>query len=133
MKERGLVLFLSLATLTADRFLKVLVEQPYFSSHFGWPLLAFERFHNLGIAFGIPVRASIAVPVALIFLAALAITIRGPRRIWLVPIFFGALSNIFDRATLGVTVDYLRILYSIINLADVLVAVGLLGLVFSKD
>jgi lipoprotein signal peptidase len=44
-------------------------------------------------------------------------------------IFVGALSNAFDRVTYGYTIDYLRVVNAIINIADILVVAGMIILV----
>lgn len=134
----GTIVWISAGAVIIDRFLKVLIEQPGFAvGHVGWPLLGFERFHNPGVAFGIPVPPALAIPATLLFLLALFLWTRrgqagGAARVWLVPIFLGAISNLVDRALFNVTLDYFRILYSIINIADILVLAGMVGLLLTK-
>ena len=49
-------------------------------------------------------------------------------------IFFGALSNLIDRVLYGYTIDYFLILTGVINLADVMIALGfVIYFVYSKN
>lgn len=135
----GFVGVLLLALL--DRLLKMSVESSVFSNKvIGWRFFAFERFHNLGIAFGIPIPLWIVVPLTLLFLTALSIWVKkiniSAAKLAFFMIFVGALSNAFDRVTYGYTIDYLRIIDAIINIADILVVAGITLLVskqVSKD
>lgn len=122
-----------------DRLLKTLVEQPVFSfSRVGWRYFGFEQFHNPGVAFGIPIPLWFVLPVTVFFLIALALWARQEGRakgsIWIAyaAILAGALSNAYDRLTFGYTIDYIRIINSIINIADLLVLVGIAALLFLK-
>ncbi|MCX6780559.1 MAG: signal peptidase II [Candidatus Magasanikbacteria bacterium] len=129
-----------LGATIGDRLLKFIVHQSQFnaSARIGWRFFAFERFHNPGIAFGVPIPIWIVLPLTLIFLIVLAIWVFRQREnqplthIAIAAITLGALSNAFDRTTLGYTIDYIRVLDSIINIADILVIAGIATLVFRK-
>ncbi len=123
-----------------DRLFKMMVEGPSFDNYsVGWRYFAFERFHNPGIAFGLPIPLWLVLPLTLIFLIALVVWTRSSLttssmvvRISLVMIFLGALSNAFDRVTYGYTIDYLRLINAIINLADIMIIAGIIGIYFIK-
>ena len=122
-----------------DRLLKMAVEQPFFdgsSARIGWRFVAFERFHNSGVAFGLPVPFWIVLPLTAVFLVWLVVWARQTRarhaHAALAAIFFGAASNAFDRIMYGYTIDYLRIIDSIINCADVMIVGGIFLLIFYK-
>lgn len=125
MKFKGVtIVTVSVIAIFIDRFCKFLAEQA--AAPFGARFFGFEPYHNFGIAFGLPVRPLVAVPLTVIFLTGLWVYAKKEQRALLVPIFFGAISNLCDRIFFGYTVDYIRILYSIINLADLLVLGGLI-------
>ncbi len=124
----GFVLAFLLAIL--DRLLKMSVENPIFANRLiGWRFFGFERFHNMGIAFGIPLPLWLVIPLTFLFLIALAIWIKKidtpTTKLAFLIIFVGALSNAFDRVTYGYTIDYLRVINAIINIADLFVIVGI--------
>ncbi len=93
---------------------------------FGWELLI-----NRGIAFGLPFPSSFVIIFTIFVLGGLlyylvryfhSISLLARWAWWLV--FVGAVSNLIDRITYGVTVDYWRLFSSIFNLADVLIITG---------
>lgn len=128
--------FVSLFALL-DRLLKTLIENTVFSNRiFGWRFFGFERFHNPGIAFGIPIPLWLVIPITFFFLVALIIWVKKIKtsvaKLAFFLIFIGALSNAFDRVTYGYTIDYLRIVNAIINIADLFVLIGI-GLLVSHQ
>ncbi len=121
----GLFLFL-------DRWLKHLAthswSRPNLAGHFfGW-----QPFLNPGIGFGIPVPNTLTLALTLAILAfVIYLMLVGQSDVnnhWkifaLSFIFTGAISNFIDRIIHGHTIDYLLVLTSIINIADVLIVVG---------
>lgn len=91
-----------------------------------------ELFKNPGIAFSLPLPNGIIIlitPFILIYLVLLLgkkinqsdnrLTTLG-----LTLILSGAVSNYIDRILFGYTIDYIRILNSVINLADVSIVLG---------
>lgn len=118
-----------------DRFLKTLVQQPVFlNSPVGLRYLGFEQFHNFGIAFGIPIPLPIVIVLSIGFIIFLFHrTQKTPvAHFPFALILTGALSNITDRVAYGYTIDYIRILNSIINIADLLVIFGVFMLLRTK-
>lgn len=95
-----------------------------FGGFIGW-----HPFSNEGIAFGIPINnwliIAISIPL-IIFVIYLLFKESGMIRCGLWLIFFGAISNFFDRAYYQHTVDYFLVWISIFNLADILIVAGVL-------
>lgn len=119
-----------------DRFLKTLVEQPAFlNTQFGFKYFGFEQFHNFGIAFGIPIPLPLVIVISIGFIVWLFfITKKLPTlHFWFITIAIGAISNLTDRIVYGYTIDYLRIINSIINIADLLVIIGVFMLLRTKN
>lgn len=127
----------------ADRALKMLAEQPQFAppTRAGWHYFGFEQFHNPGVAFGVPIPLAFVLPISALLLVLLLLWVRkqmlgGSENVFLIAatsaIIVGALSNAFDRLTYGYTIDYIRVVNGVINIADLLVIAGLLTLLFSK-
>lgn len=122
--------------IVADRFFKTLVERARYTppTHIGWRYLAFEQFHNYGVAFSIPIQVEVVVPLTLIFFIALgAWLIHQKNRSGMLvasctALFLGALSNAADRMMFHYTIDYLRIIDGIINIADILIIIGIVGI-----
>jgi len=117
----------------ADRGLKLIVTGPDWRPRGGW-LVSFELFLNRGIAFSLPLPAAVFWPLTALAFAGLAWALiavwRGGRHRQLaapmVLVVLGALSNLWDRLTIGATVDYLIFVRtSAINLADAMIVAGL--------
>lgn len=116
-----------------DRVLKLIALS---SGTYGNSLLAWEYFENPGIAFGIPIPISfiiILTPIVLVLLLVEAQR-RTNTHTWFAWyfVFFGALSNLVDRVVYGFVIDYIRIFTSVINIADVLVVLGVGWYLFSR-
>ncbi len=100
-------------------------------THYLWrQWIGWEYFENPGVAFGIPLpwfAAFIYTPVIFTFLIWYY---RKQKihsaflRLGIIFIFFGAISNLIDRVLYHITIDYIRIFTSIINLADIMIVVG---------
>lgn len=96
---------------------------------FGW-----EYFENIGIAFGLPLPQyiiRIITPLILIFL--LYFLYKNTHKSFLYILGYwlivgGAISNFIDRLLFSVTIDYIRIIISVINIADIMIVVGTLSL-----
>lgn len=94
------------------------------------PWLGWELFRNPGIAFGIPLPQIIVIPLTVLILVGGLVYIakKEQRTAHMILgtslIIFGALSNLVDRLVYGETIDYIRIVTSVINLADVMIVVG---------
>lgn len=101
---------------------------------FNWyladPWLGWEYFENTGIAFSLPFPQLFLVGITPLILLWFFIVLRQHIRkqpIYLFSlclIFFGAISNLIDRILFGITIDYIRIATGILNIADIMIAVG---------
>ncbi|MFZ2189319.1 MAG: signal peptidase II [Candidatus Magasanikiibacteriota bacterium] len=121
--------------LLLDQLLKYLARTNSDFSFYLWKnWLGWEYFPNPGIAFSLPVPNWLVVIFTPIILLGLFIWIRRThntyhishitRQLSLFFIIAGAVSNYIDRVLFGVTIDYIRILTGVINLADVMIVVG---------
>lgn len=117
--------------LLSDRWLKWLAITAWrrpapLSRFFGW-----EPFFNPGIAFSIPLPLWLTILVTTPVVALLLHHIFFSRlslaqAAGFIFIVAGALSNLADRLMYRQTIDYLRVFTGVINVADLLIAVGLL-------
>ena len=117
--------------LVFDQLLKYLARTNkdfnfyFYKNWIGWEYLA-----NNGIAFSLPVPnwlLIIITPFILLFLGWLLTREKKNKHYIYLGIFLiisGAVSNFIDRVVYGVTIDYIRIFTSVINLADVFIVVG---------
>lgn len=110
------------------------IHMPNFSVYIISPWLGWEFFKNPGVAFGIPISGWIMTIITPPIVFGLAILLNkkysepktSSHEIWgLSLIILGATSNFIDRLLLNYTADYIRILYSVINIADVMIICGL--------
>ena len=110
------------------------IHKPNFSFYLIKPWLGWEFFQNPGVAFGIPIHGWVMTIITPPIVLALGIFLHKkylepktfPLEIWgLLLIIFGATSNFIDRLLLNYTADYFRILYSVINIADIMILCGL--------
>lgn len=144
-KHSFLILAVGVFLFLVDRFLKhqalgTWTEPHLFKNFVGWSV-----FFNTGIAFSLPlpswVTAIITAPILIIVGLAIVRLLRNlsplPARLPLpLPyshtlnllittlLFSGALSNLLDRIVYGYVVDYFRIFTGIINVADIVIALG---------
>ena len=128
-KIRLAILLLGGFLFVADRVFKYLScshwDQPsLLNKFFGW-----YPYANEGIAFGIPIPnwliLSLSLP--LIVLAVYLFARQKENiniRLGLTLVLLGALSNFFDRLYFRHTLDYLLVLTSIFNIADILIILG---------
>lgn len=131
--------FISVTLLVADQLCKAwAVHTPGFSFYLINPWLGWEFFLNPGVAFGIPIPGSlmsIVTPPIIIVLSGLFYKkYQNPKTIFselsgLLLIIVGAFSNYLDRLLTHHTIDYLRLFYSVINLADIMIICGLIFVV----
>lgn len=98
---------------------------------FGYGTVRFELFENPGIAFSLPVPLSIVTPLTAVLLLGISyglITIKDTRsRLFLTSAFLGATSNLIDRLLHNFTTDYIIIHRLAINIADILIVIGIVG------
>ncbi|MFA7245080.1 MAG: signal peptidase II [Candidatus Magasanikbacteria bacterium] len=94
------------------------------------PWLGWEYFPNPGIAFGLPVPQKLILLFTPLILAALIYWWKKNKHktnqfyLGVFFIFAGALSNLIDRIVFNITIDYLRVLTSVMNLADIIIVIG---------
>ena len=125
--------------LLADQWLKYLaLSTPSPIRPFGTPWLGWELYKNPGIALSVPFPNWLIVvltPIILLVLTA-ALWRKKTKTFWYVLgvefILLGAVSNYIDRVLFSATIDYLRILTSVINLADAMIVGGALLVFFQS-
>lgn len=125
--------------LLLDQFLKFTARSNEHAAYYLIdPWLGWEYFRNFGIAFSLPVSQFLVIPVSFIIIGALIIyTGHAKQRsgyllFGTALVVSGAFSNIIDRMFFGYTIDYIRIVTSVINVADVCIVAGALLLAFSE-
>lgn len=107
-------------------------------------VLSFAFSKNAGIAFNIPIPAIVSVPFTLAFFALVAFHLfnnrpRNSRSVifFFSLIFLGGLSNLIDRIVYGYVIDYFTVHFFprnfSFNLADLMIAAGVLALLFKKS
>lgn len=109
---------------------------PWASIYIWHPWLGWEYLRNTGIAFSLPIPQSIVIFFTPLIILALCLSILKERRdklysLALILITSGAVSNFIDRVLWAATIDYIRIFTGVINLADMMIAGGLILLFFS--
>lgn len=105
-----------------------------FSAYIIKPWLGLEYFENHGIAFGLPVPGWLVIVYTPFVILLLLLFIGKKQTSWqkniaLCLILAGAISNFIDRIFFEFTIDYIRVVTSILNIADVMIVVGALMLV----
>lgn len=120
-----------------DQILKYFARvNPDFAYYIWKPWLGWELFLNSGIAFSLPFPNWLIIlitPVLLLLLIAWAKEKKRNKLFYfgVALIISGAVSNFVDRVLWGATIDYLRVLTGVINLADVGIVVGAGVVIFS--
>lgn len=145
LKSDKKMIAISLAVIffaAADRFLKVLAfnDQAGQINLLG-EILKFSYKSNYYIAFSLPLygvwlKAAVAVIILLLFFYLLKEIISGRRltAVCLFAVALGAASNLFDRLKYGYVIDYLDLKYfTVFNLADIMIAAGVVGLLFTRS
>lgn len=95
-------------------------------------------YKNYGIAFSIPIPVSISITISTLligyFTLAAARQALEPASLAASAVIVGALSNLYDRLTLGYVVDYILLFgRSAINFADILIIVGIFLFIWYTD
>ena len=136
MKRRVHLLMIIFAggfLLLADQLLKWAArDNPDFQYYVFGKWLGWEYMANSGIAFSLPFPNWLLVlvtPLIIFVLIVLLIKLYYKKSsisylLSLISIIAGAISNLIDRILFGATIDYLRVLTGVINLADVAIVVG---------
>lgn len=114
-----------------DQLLKYIVRHnPQDNYYLLKPWIGWEYFENPGIAFGIPVPQFLIViltPIIIVLLIAWWVQKKDTNLLFYLGttlIIAGAISNLIDRMLFSFTIDYIRILTSVLNVADVMIVVG---------
>ena len=127
--------------LISDRFFKFLAAQGHFHhpKHLIGDVFSLYTVKNVHIAFSIPFPSTILnttiTLIVLILIGWLLWNIKNRREnisTMLVFLILGASSNLFDRYEAGGVIDYLHLQYfTVFNLADVMIIIGALGILWS--
>ena len=132
-------IFVSGFFLCLDQVLKFWARGNQEFSFYIWKnWLGWEYFENAGIAFSFPFPNWLIIILTPIILLGFLYFVTKKKRpfgvssgqlhtifyLGIFLIFAGAISNFIDRVLFGVTIDYLRVLTGVINLADVMIVVG---------
>lgn len=136
-----LFIFLSVSGffLLLDQLLKYVArthaEKTYYLFE---PWLGWEYLGNTGVAFSIPFPNSLLVFLTpLVILGLFVFWAKKPAgssaSFALLLLMAGAVSNWIDRTLFALTIDYIRIFTGVINLADIMIVVGVLLLLFGED
>jgi lipoprotein signal peptidase len=134
-KHSRLIIFSSGFLFILDQLLKYFARtNPYYRFYLWKHYLGWEYYLNQGIAFGIPFNNTLLVILIPIILVGLLFFYykKNPSfciLFGLYLIFAGALSNLIDRSFYAMTIDYIRIFTSIINLSDVAIITGAILLI----
>lgn len=117
--------------LVIDQILKYIARtNSDFTKYIIDPWLGWEYLGNPGIAFSLPIPNFLLIiitPLIILYLVILAIKYYKKKpllTLGLILIIFGATSNFIDRVLFSLTIDYIRIITSVINLADVVIVAG---------
>ena len=104
------------------------------------PVIGYQTFPNYHFAFSLPLPSFIMYAIYLILLVSLVawyarLPIKDNATTFsVILIMAGALSNIFDRITLGYVRDFIFIFWgNIFNIADVYIIAGIIGLLKAKQ
>ena len=136
--------------IVLDQILKYIARSNPDRSAYIWKTsLGWEYFENSGIAFSIPFPNNLLIILTPFAIVGLSIILTKYWCQWdlrtcfrknipirylfgLVLVIAGASSNLIDRVFFGFTIDYLRILTSVINVADIMIISGVLILLLPK-
>jgi signal peptidase II len=99
------------------------------------PWLGWEYLGNPGIAFSIPFPNTVLVLFTPLVLLGLFVLWTKRKKedtasLALLLIMAGALSNWIDRILFDITIDYIRILTGVVNIADIMIVAGTILLLF---
>ncbi|HRH23664.1 MAG TPA: signal peptidase II [Candidatus Magasanikbacteria bacterium] len=133
IKRHGMILLSGVFCIVIDQILKQIARGSDEPQYLIPQIIGWEYFENLGIAFGIPLPQIIVIPLSVLIICVgvyylSKATYTRYKVIGAMCVIAGALSNLIDRFIYGFTIDYIRIVTSILNLADILIIVGALML-----
>lgn len=125
--------------LIVDQVLKYIAEQHQNATYYYIkPWLGWEYLKNPGVAFGIPIPSYVVIPLSFIILLMVFRYLSKSEKKTLLSMYAlalitsGAISNLIDRVLYSATIDYIRIIHSIINIADILIILGVLLLLSDR-
>jgi signal peptidase II len=137
-KNRLLAFILGGFLFSLDQILKYLARTNP-TDIFVWKkILGWEYYENVGVAFNLPLPNWLVVLLTpIIIFGMIAFFLKKKNNNFLnnpgTPlIILGALSNYIDRIMFDITIDYIRIFTSVINLADVMIVAGVLLLMMES-
>lgn len=125
--------------LLFDQILKYFARlNPDFTYYLWKPRLGWEYYTNTGIAFSLPFPNTILIIITPLIILGLIIFLLNKKTktnlfcLGTYLILAGAISNLMDRLLFSATIDYLRLITSVINLADILVVGGAALLILNE-
>ncbi len=132
-KVRHLIIFIGgFFLFSLDRLFKFFSLNIFTENHLIGQVFGWYPFKNTGIAFSIPIPSFLSiflsVPILLLILFLIYNNYQTNRHhffLGLTLLFFGSLSNFIDRIIYKATIDYCLIGTGVINLADILIVVGI--------
>ena len=137
-KKMTVKIFTIIFFIICDRFLKFLAVNSFFDEpvRIAGDFFKLNFAGNYNIAFSLPLSGwwlnilIILIIIALIYnLLYLFLKQKYNQAVLLFIIIIGAISNLFDRIKFGYVIDYLDLIYfTVFNLADVMIVVGVVGL-----
>lgn len=101
-------------------------------------IIGWEYYENIGVAFNLPLPNWLVVLITpVIIFGMIAFFLKKKNNNLLnnpgtALIILGAFSNYIDRIMFDITVDYIRIFTSVINLADVMIVTGVILLILES-
>ncbi len=136
--KKLIFIYLSLSLFLIDRFLKTLAQtKPNFNFFLIKNYLGWQFTLNPGVAFGLPINWLLSTSLSLIFLISFIVYLIIKKQklqsgyfLGISLVLLGALSNFIDRLIFKKTIDYFIFLFSIINVADIMIVFGLLIILF---
>ena len=137
-KNRLIIYILSGFLFSLDQILKYLARTNP-STIFVWKkIIGWEYYENIGVAFNLPLPNSLVVfltPIIIFGMMAFFLKKKNNNffnNLGAALIILGAISNYIDRILFGVTIDYIRVFTSIINLADLMIVAGVILLILES-
>ena len=95
------------------------------------PQLQERVFVNSNFAWGIPISNFITIALMAVVIIILLFFVFKTRQSALWIIIFGAFSNLFDRIYYNGVIDYIHTIFgSVINIADIMISVGVILIIF---
>lgn len=139
IKAHQLIIFIGgFFLFCTDQFLKFLSQNVFTHNYLLFKVIGWNPFLNTGIAFSLPVSTNIAIalsiPILFLILYFLYLDYKKEKTrafFGLTLLFFGALSNLLDRIIYDATRDYWLLGTGVINLADIMIVLGIY-LLFSR-